>query len=77
MKHGIHRPDVHAQSRTHMAKRVYFVADIGVFGYVDEREEAGLSIGRYPAIMRWFYKVCGTDGLRPLPESGQDRMRAA
>lgn len=74
---GLFRLDAHLAQRKFMLASGYSITDIAVFGYVHVLEEAGLSMGDFPAIERWINDVTQTDGFRPLVELGQAESKAA
>jgi len=57
---------------THLAKRAWFVgerysiADIALYGYTHVADEAGLDLGRYPAVRRWLERVAAQPGHVPI-----------
>ncbi len=74
---GLARLDAHLSERKFMLQSGYSIADIALFGYVHVLEEAGLSLGDYPAIAEWISNVGATKAYRPLGELGTPSEQAA
>lgn len=63
--------DHHLHDRTFAVGERYTVADVALYGYVHVADEAGLELGRYPAVRRWLARVASQPGyvhdLEPYP----------
>jgi glutathione S-transferase len=61
----------HLSERPFLAGERYTIADICVYAYVHVAGEAGLDLGRYPAVRAWIARVEATPGhlddLQPIP----------
>lgn len=76
-KPGLAHLDAHLSHRDFILDQGYSVADISLFGYTHVLEEAGLSLGDYPAIAQWMQRVSNTDGFCPLTALGASESEAA
>jgi glutathione S-transferase len=52
----------HLTERDFLVGERYTIADLGVFAYVHVAGEAGLDLGRYPAVTAWLERVRATPG---------------
>jgi glutathione S-transferase len=66
---GYHALDVmegHLEGRAYLVGDSPTLADISLYGYTHVADEAGLELGRYPAIGAWLDKVAALPGHVPI-----------
>jgi glutathione S-transferase len=66
---GYHALDVmegHLDGRAYLVGDSPTLADISLYGYTHVADEAGLELGRYPAIGAWLDKVAALPGHVPI-----------
>lgn len=67
--------DDHLREREFLVAERYTIADIAVYGYTHVAPEAGLELGRYPAVGGWLARVAAqpghVDDLAPYPANAR------
>lgn len=65
--------DEHLQEHEFLAVDRYTVADIATYAYAHVADEAGLDLGRYPAVQAWLSRIEGQpryrNDLAPYPDN--------